>query len=611
MTVGASITIGEFVLPFRLSTEEADAALKGFRKKHENDPPLTPPVPKPGTPQDPVGFLEKLTGGMRDFRREQKQEGATAKYFVSEFASFIPIGTKAHDVVMGLTAGLAGGLGLGLAIEAATIGVKWFTEYLEAEEKAAKAAAEATAKHTEEMAKQARHFEDLHLSLAGIPQSQREMIDAQRQFTDSTKKEREELEKLNRELAIHKGRRDVLSIGGGAGEDSAAAALMAQIAAVERAMGPAEQRLADAKKRIQVYAEEEAAKAAAEATEKARKEREEKEKREAEKRLERAKAEAEREKQRLAEMATLRAKAQHEEIDEQLAAEAAFASERGARMLQREKDLAALRQHYRYLDEAGGNEAKGRELQELDEWYVAQLKIVQDQEDLKLRIQQEYSRKRLAIVPQEATAERIARDAAKSAWSSFSTSMGAEYGKLLRGSRAYEAAMRAQGQTTAETADLSAASIAAMVQDSLAGVGQQAVVEALKETALGLASLAIYNPDAAAKHFASAGTWGLVAAAAGTAAAFIGANRGMTAAERADVEAARKSNEGAGTSSGSDVSGGRYEQPGFTGQAAATVTREIVYVVIGDPFETPAETARRAGRRMQLADRLGMKTEAS
>jgi hypothetical protein len=91
--------------------------------------------------------VSSLGDKMREFAREQRREAGAARYFVNEFAAFIPEGSKAKDVLGSLTAGLVGGGGFGLAIEAVTLGVKWFTEALKEEEELQKAAAAAAREH--------------------------------------------------------------------------------------------------------------------------------------------------------------------------------------------------------------------------------------------------------------------------------------------------------------------------------------------------------------------------------------------------------------------------------------------------------------------------------
>ncbi len=111
-----------------------------------------------------------------------------------------------------------------------------------------------------------------------------------------------------------------------------------------------------------------------------------------------------------------------------------------------------------------------------------------------------------------------------------------------------------------------------------------------------------YDYASAAEHGYAAAAFAAVALVAGGGAYLIGQTRGMTAAERADVEAARQAQAGSGSSSGP-------REVGAEGGSRVTNTRETI-IVIGDPFETPQETARRAARRIAEAKRLDMLARA-
>lgn len=163
----------------------------------------------------------------------------------------------------------------------------------------------------------------------------------------------------------------------------------------------------------------------------------------------------------------------------------------------------------------------------------------------------------------------------KASLTSLGQAMVSELGKGLRTSRAYEQAMREAGATTQSASDLSAAAIAAMVQDTLASFAEQSAVEALIETARGFAALARNDGKGASQHFTSAGMFVAAAAAAGLAAHVIGQTRGMTGAERASVDAARE--QGASRESGPRELGASPERGSgnvynvfFTGRALVT-----------------------------------------
>jgi hypothetical protein len=184
---------------------------------------------------------------------------------------------------------------------------------------------------------------------------------------------------------------------------------------------------------------------------------------------------------------------------------------------------------------------------------------------------------------------------------SFSSQFVAAFRPVLLTSAAYDRAMKAAGGTAQNTADLSIAAFAAMTQGILASMAEQAAVESLLEVARAFAAYARYDYKAGSEHMVSAGAFAAAAAAAGVSAYVIGQTRGMTAAEKASVADAQASSAGGGSTGGAREFGGS----GSTGSGGTTTVKETVYV-IGDPFETPAETARRAARVMQLAGRLDM-----
>ena len=184
----------------------------------------------------------------------------------------------------------------------------------------------------------------------------------------------------------------------------------------------------------------------------------------------------------------------------------------------------------------------------------------------------------------------------------FTGSVAQAFAPVLTTSRAYQAAMRASGKATADAADLSGAAFAAMAQNAMASMATEAAGRALFETAAGLASWAWYDWAAAKTHFEAAAVYGTVAALGGAGAMAIGATRGMTAAEKASVADA------SGQGTGSASVGGAREFGAAGGSSGGTVTvRETVFVgVLADPFESPAETARRAARVMETVRDLDL-----
>lgn len=224
------------------------------------------------------------------------------------------------------------------------------------------------------------------------------------------------------------------------------------------------------------------------------------------------------------------------------------------------------------------------------------------------QIAREETEKRIALLRRESIQSRFFHAQMARSGQTMANALVGEFGKLFRGSRAYEQAMRDAGEATSAGADLSIAAIAKMTQETLASFAEQALVEGLMEVARGIAALARYDYGAASQHFGAAAAFGVAGAAAGAAAMAIGATRGMTKDEKAQVNAARKSAAGGdvtapGAIPASDSVGGYQGGAAVPGETSQV--RELV-LVIGDPFETPAETARRAARRLKLAKDLNM-----
>jgi hypothetical protein len=210
----------------------------------------------------------------------------------------------------------------------------------------------------------------------------------------------------------------------------------------------------------------------------------------------------------------------------------------------------------------------------------------------------------LAAYEERLRREQEFRNLGVSALQSFARSAVGELGKAMRASGAYARAMREATGANVEGADLSAAAFAKMAQDVLATLAEQASVEALMEVARGIRDAAMGLPTASG-HFASAAAFGAAAAAAGVAATIIGSHRGMTASERASVDAASSAAAGGGAG-GAGGSGGGYDPA----QTRETTTRETIFV-IGPPGMTESEMARITARSLAVARRLDMLGSAS
>lgn len=283
---------------------------------------------------------------------------------------------------------------------------------------------------------------------------------------------------------------------------------------------------------------------------------------------------------------------------------------------QAEQDAASARldrdREVAYLRLAGWDRDGAARLAQIDQQMAAELAAyAQFREDGSiseeeyqarlLRIQERYGQQRIDAARRESYAVRELRDFGANAGRQALNILGGAMERQLLTSRRYEAALRAVGGAEKESAQERRNAVYAELQAVLAGLAKEAAVRALWEGAQAIASLAVYNFDAAAKHGAAAAAFAGVAAVAGAGAGAIGNNRGMTAQERQSVASAAESRANSTSSSARDAG---------NAATAERTTREVV-IVIGDPFETPQETARRAARRLGMAQQLNMLTTGS
>jgi len=182
--------------------------------------------------------------------------------------------------------------------------------------------------------------------------------------------------------------------------------------------------------------------------------------------------------------------------------------------------------------------------------------------------------------------------ALESAGREMANSFAQSFSPMLTQAASFTDAMEEAGGAAETMGDTSGAAYAKMAQDALAALAVEAASRAIFEGAMALASLAVDNYKAAAQHGAAAAAFGVVAGVAGGAAYAIGQNRGMTASEKQQVEAARNANQSSlGSSS-------------ITGSDSEITKRETVYVIAPGGF-TEAEIARVTARSIAAAERLG------
>ncbi len=300
----------------------------------------------------------------------------------------------------------------------------------------------------------------------------------------------------------------------------------------------------------------------------------------------------------------------HDKENEKLAAEAAKKGEEEdkkdlAEALKAMEHRADLANKFRLLSEAGWDKEKANKLEAAEKERDSEQEIVDNAHALGLMNEEAYRAQLLAIderfaearskiFEKESYVEQALMTAGTQLYQRFAQSVGSAFGSMATHAGAYERALIATGKAHRTTAAEAEGAVLAQLQAVLGAAAQEAEVQAVMETAKGFAYLADMKYDSAAQAFTSAGifaTVGGVAAAAGYA---VGEYRPMTADERNSAYGA--------PASSLDTAGARG-----AGSASSTggVVKETV-ILIGDPFETPQETARRAARAVSLAKDLDL-----
>jgi hypothetical protein len=135
-----------------------------------------------------------------------------------------------------------------------------------------------------------------------------------------------------------------------------------------------------------------------------------------------------------------------------------------------------------------------------------------------------------ALASQKTAAEQFA-DAAEGAMGNFANAFASAMVAVMAGEATFEDAMKG------------------MLRSLLMTIAQQAIVEALKNVALGIGHLATYNYGGAASAFAAAAAWGAVGVATG-----LGAGAIKTGPSQAQAQATAGAGQAAGARSGRDTS---------------------------------------------------------
>lgn len=145
----------------------------------------------------------------------------------------------------------------------------------------------------------------------------------------------------------------------------------------------------------------------------------------------------------------------------------------------------------------------------------------------------------------------------------MTTMLSGSFGTLIQG-------LGATAEAFLTTGKLSGRALATLLTQTLAHLAVESGIKALYELAAGYASAAIYDYDAAAKHFAAASFYGEVAAIAGA-----GAVASRLAFGTATTSAASAQGVGAGGGDGSGSNAPAYApfnygQPSFSASQAGT-----------------------------------------
>lgn len=519
-------------------TQKLASALENTRKATEAIP---------GSAAKADKAVMTLGERMKAFAREERSEGRTASFFVSQLEAIAPKGSLAANALGELTQAMIGGVGLGLALGVVSMATQALVAHFQEASKEAKAFADASVKAVEEAQKRISELHDQVSGKSGFG-SPRNAVAAARAA----------IMEMEKELA----------------------ALQAQGAKkpsdeIAKGIADIEKKIRDAKVELTAIG---FAQAGAEVIDfnKARQAQRDKEV---------ADAKALEEQRRAEEKRVAEQRRKDQEAMGKASNEAAWRMQ--------EEEAARLT--------ALENKANEERLAQEKKAAKEREDITREEYEVLWNLEVEKAEKLTAIerksIEERKRMEEEFNSFMRESGSSLVDSYVSAFKPILLQSAAYSKAMRAQGKSSQDSADLSAAAFAAMTQAMLANIAVQATTKAIFQLAEGWAFAATGNEASAAAAFTSAGYYGAVAGIAAAGAMTIGATRGMTRAERESLSGWE-----AGNSAGS-VTGGM--SPG-TSSGDKTITKTETIFVIGDPFESPAETARRAARALELAKRLDL-----
>jgi hypothetical protein len=557
------------VIPVRLDDEEARRMWAQLQERFKNTP--SPTVPKPGAPDDPIGFFGNLREKLMAYRREEVQQARLTSFFAQQFGGLGQAVGISSGAIRTFTALAAQGFGIGLGIEVLRLGVSHFMELAAAAKKAKEEAQAAVVALLEQTART-----EAALARLGGDEVGASRIETERKLTvnlDERKKVTAELAKLEVELAgIQAARAEAGVLGG-------------ELSAIsqERLNKLTSDSIRLEQQRMEITAEasrsvltglQAAERAAADLV------------KSEEERNARARAEMKRRLDLQAEHARglreLLQKGEDEETKSQL--------DRARKFYEYLTDRARLQ-------EAGGNE----ELAALRKERDARLAIVEGHADLELEIRRQYSDKEVALVRRQGSQEEAILRHVQVAAGAYAIQSYQSFKKLadLKGKGAQDE--KAQQEALMGGLDMLGAAVQEFTKGNIEAMAKQAAVEGIVNTAKGLAALALSFfgvPSAAAAataYFSAAAMNFAVAGIAAGIGAMMGGGGGASAPAPAGATA---------TGPETYTPGGR--DAGLRGGGEPTNRTTVIFM---GAYMSEAEAARYLARGMERVERMGLLRE--
>jgi hypothetical protein len=196
-------TVNEAITNMRLLQKETNTAVRQMAAE------LGGTLPKAAN--DAGKAHDSLSGKLKEFAQEQRQQGRMARFYASEVMSVIPAaeGSKgALTSLLGvLVEGAAGGLSLGLAFETVKFAIEQFAA-------ASVEAARKAKEHHDQLVAITDAFEKYKVAASGASQTQLTFLDVTKKDREALFQAGKELDRINEKLAEMRKQSQVLAIGG-------------------------------------------------------------------------------------------------------------------------------------------------------------------------------------------------------------------------------------------------------------------------------------------------------------------------------------------------------------------------------------------------------------